>query len=283
MEDFPDILDVESIRLRKMAMDDLPHVIDQLGDRRLAQWLASVRHPFGRAEAEELLAFSREPMHRVRIIVSKGRPVGCLALAPAVWFWLDPAHQQQGIMRRALQAAIMAHFAQPAAPLIATCREDNDLSLALLRRLGFSQSPIPRRMFFQSCGTSHPCQDYVMTPEQWYFLHPPRFECGAYSLRPAGQKDAPEFQRMLSGPGAPQSDRWPRPEAAASFIEVNRCRAIDHGLFVIEDEFRRNCGLVLLESKVARPPPYSSQRKMSHVFSQHLRQVLIKRASNGNG
>lgn len=248
MSSFPDQIDAGGALLRPMRSTDLPCLTRQLGDPRIARWMAAMRQPFGPAEAEQILALSREPVRRLRVVETGGAMVGCLALCPDVWFWLDPAAQGRGLMSAALQAAIAAQFARPAPPLLATCRTDNAASLSLLARLGFSRMPAIRRMFFAGEGRSQPCHDHVLSSELWLLLHPPVLRAGSITLRPALQKDAAALMQMLPGGGRVGSGPWPRPEALAAFIETHRCRRPGHGLFVALDEARRIVGMALFDA-----------------------------------
>lgn len=243
MDDFPDIITVDEICLRPMTAVDTRMVLKHLGEADTARWMAAVKQSFGLAEAEEILAIGQDNDRRLRVIELDGAMVGCLCLLPDLWFWMDPAFRGRGLVSRALAAAITAHFSASAPPLVATCREDNHASRAVLSSLGFSRKPRSRRMFFQSEGRSLPCLDHVMTSEQWMYLRPPVQQCGAVSLRPATQKDAPTLTLML--PGREHSAGWPGPEALNRFIERHRCRVPDRGLFVVEDGNRRVVGMVL--------------------------------------
>lgn len=268
MCEFPKILDGDLVRLRPMQQEDLPAVIEQLGDPDIAQWLAAVAHPFGPPEARELLEFSRDPRHCVRIVLHRGDVAGCFALAPGLWFWLAPEHHGQGVMTRSLRAAIAAYFRRPAAPLIATSRADNTASLALLTRLGFSRCPATRRMFFQATGTSHACADYAMTMEQWHFLYPPQIAFDALTVRPAVQKDAAALARILPRAGGAGAEIWPDPQDIGDFIEAHRCRAWGTGLFVIEDSVRTTCGMVLLKDGKATPARCFTSVEYEKLFHQ---------------
>jgi len=237
-----------------MLRGDLATIIGHLGNPEIARWMSAAKQPFGQVEAEEILTLGQDPSHRIRVLEVGGAMVGCLCLVPDVWFWIDPAQQGRGLMSRALRAAIAAHFAGRAPPLIATCRDDNGPSRALLSALGFARMPDGRRMFFHSEGRARPCHDHVMTPEQWLYLHPPVQRHGCLTLRPALQKDAPTLALMLPRSGRDPSGVWPRPEALSGFIEAHRCRAPGRGLFVVEDAHRRAIGAVLRRAPAETSP-----------------------------
>ena len=274
MNGFPDRIETDEILLRPMATGDISAIKRHLGDPEIARWMAAARQPFGQAEAEEILAISQDPSRRIRVLEKHGAIVGCICLSPDVWFWVGPASQGQGLMSRALRAAIAAHFACLEPPLIATCRDDNQPSQALLSTLGFSRMPSGRCMFFESEGRAMPCHDHVMTPEQWFKLHPPVQRHGSLTLRPAAQKDAPTLTLMLPRSGSDDSGIWPLPEALSGFIEKHRCRAPGRGLFVMEDEHRRVIGMLLLQVRGINSGVLYLAKEDSDRFDRELSAIL---------
>ncbi|WP_323019712.1 GNAT family N-acetyltransferase [Pararhodobacter sp.] len=251
MPAFPLTLPLPDGRLRPLVPGDLPALIAQLSDPMVAPWLAAVPQPFTPVEAEALLALAEDPAEGVRVLELDGEPRGCLRIAPALWYWLAPSLGGRGIMTRTLGAAIAAHVAGGGAPLVATVREGNAASEALLLRLGFSRAPRGRRMFFQATGRAEPCRDFHLTPEQWLVLNPPLRESGDFRLRPATARDAGLMALMLPRPGSAGAVPWPRAEGIADFLETHRCRRPSTGLFVIEYDTRRSLGLVLLGRETA--------------------------------
>jgi len=234
-------------RLRPFGNDDLAAIIVQLGDPRVAEWLAAIRQPFDISQAEEFLAFSADPAQRVFALDQDGVVIGGLCLGDALWYWLAPSHWGHGYMARALRAALADHFAVPTPPLTATCREDNTASLSVLRRVGFSAAPMTRRMFFHGAGTSYLCRDHMMTPEQWHVLNPPHLQGPRISLRPARQADLASVQRLLQG--QPRCDKWPGQDETKvrHFLETHRFRGAGTALWIIENEERCVLGMVLCD------------------------------------
>lgn len=248
MSQFPDQIETPGALLRPMRSADLPQVVAHLGDPEIARWMAAIQHPFGIRDAECVLALGRDDARRLRVLEADGAMVGCLALVPEIWFWLDPAARGRGLMSGALRAAIAAQFAHAAPPLLATCRGDNAPSLALLSQLGFSRMPAGRRMFFACEGGARPCHDHVLTPEQWLMLHPPLLRSGLLNWRPALQKDAAILVQMLPADGAADRGPWPHPPALGAFIETHRCRLPGRGLFLAQDDDRRVIGMALVDA-----------------------------------
>ncbi|SNS86758.1 GNAT family N-acetyltransferase [Antarctobacter heliothermus] len=242
MDGFPDILEQDDLTLRPPTDADLPEITRQLSDQRIARWLATVAQPVDPDQARTLLSHGQHPGEAFRLIERENRVVGALCLGASVWYWLDPEHWREGIMRRALKLAIRSRFAHPAPPLVATCHEDNDASRALLIRLGFAPCPVGRRMFFQGTQAAEPCRDYMLAPEQWHLLHPPEIIAGQVLLRPARQTDAATLGHMLPRAG---TGPWPAAEALPTFIETHRFRGRPEALYVIVDDNRRCIGMAL--------------------------------------
>ena len=242
LHDLPACLSADELKLRPETESDLPEVVRQLSHECVAPWLAAVASPFGSDEAQELLNHAYHPGEHVRLIETGGALAGCICLGASLWYWLHPSFQGRGLMRSALNLALGAYFARPLPPLTATCRTDNTASIRLLTRLGFARHPGTRRMFFQAAGRSKLCQDFLMAPEQWHLLNPPRFSLGALSLRPARQRDVPTLALMRTG----CREAWANPDALPEFVERHRYRGGNTGLFVAEDDDCRSIGMVLL-------------------------------------
>lgn len=266
---FPQYLQTGAVRLRPLLERDLSEIARQLSDERIAPWLAAVPQPFGPADAAALRDHAQQPREHVRILEVDGAQAGCLCVGAGLWYWLAPAFHGRGVMGKALTAALRAWFAATAPPLVATCRQDNAASRALLTGLGFARSPRPRRMFFHGSGRAETCFDYVIAPEQWHLLHPPKHRLGKLVLRPARQKDAPTLARMLPRSAAP----WPTAEALPAFIERHRVRIRTIGLFIVEDDTTRSVAMALLPADA--PPAFRFlSDEDAHRYADALAQAL---------
>lgn len=173
MTPLPDEIALEGTRLRRLHSGDIPAMIAQLGDARVAAWLAAIGPSFDAADAAEILALAEDPLRQVRALDRGGEMIGCISLGPGIWYWIAPDHSRQGHMRRALMAALPLYFATANPPLTASCRTDNIASIALLSSLGFTRAPQVRRRFFHSLGEGRPCHEYLLTAEQWQAQNQP--------------------------------------------------------------------------------------------------------------
>ncbi|MCR8550313.1 GNAT family N-acetyltransferase [Salipiger sp. P9] len=169
----PETLSAGAVRLRPLTAADGPALMHQLGTPGIARWLAAIRAPFTEADARELLDYAADPAQNVRALEAGGALIGCLSLGATLWYWLDTPYQGQGHMSRALRHLLPLYFRTPAPDLIASCREDNTNSAALLRRLGFVPAPDTRRRFFHAEACSHPCREYRMSRARWLALDVP--------------------------------------------------------------------------------------------------------------
>lgn len=252
LSEFPEMIETEGVFLRPMMQADLATVVAHLNDPAIARWMAAIRLPCTDADAEEILSLSRDPAQCLRVLEKDGAMIGCLRLAPNIWFWLAPGSQGHNLMSHVLRAAIAAYFRHPAPPLLATCREDNHPAQSILSRLGFSRGPASKKMFFHNEARALPCHEYVMCAEQWHLLYPPKMTHGPLLLRPAVQKDAPILARMLPRHEVGEDEIWPCDDAAiGAFIETHRCRIPGRGLFAMEDDNRRVIGMALLDDASA--------------------------------
>lgn len=223
----------------------MPALLTQLGDPRIADWMAAIPQPFDTSQARAFLTFAEDDSQKVRAVEINGTVIGGLCVGDSLWYWLAPYYWGRGLINTVLRAALTDHFAGPASPLIATSREDNSASIAVLRRLGFSPRPETRRMFFHSAGTSLLCRDHVMTPEQWHILNPPHLRGTQFTLRPARQADLATVQRLLEGSG--RDNTWPASSErhVRRFLETHRYRGMGPALWIIENEERRALGVAI--------------------------------------
>lgn len=237
MTRIPDVIETKAGLLRPLSRPDLPDIARQLSQPGIAKWLAAIDCRAAEQEADALLRHSQSPTEYLRVIEIDGRLAGCLCLGAGLWYWLDTEWHGQGIMQRALQAGIGAWFGAQNPPLIATCRDDNSASLALLHRLGFSASPTPRKMFFRTPEAAFSCRDHIMTPEQWLLLNPPQMTVGHLRLRPVRQQDAKIIAGWRSWPPEQQKGAIPTDgEQIVAFIEKHRVRTPAAGLFIAEND-----------------------------------------------
>ena len=243
----PDTLEDRDLRLCPMTDAHLPEVSRQLNDARISRWMAAVAQPFDAAAGRALLAHGQHPGEDLRVVEHAGKVVGGLCIGASLWYWLAPEAWGQGLMRRALGLVLPAHFAGNVPPLVATCHQDNAASRGLLTDLGFALCPARRRMFVQATERSEPCRDFLMAPELWHLLHPPRIDLGPptspLTLTPAKPGDAPDVARLA----AHLRDRpWPQEDDPGDFIEAHRFRGGACGLFLIRDAHRCCIGMALL-------------------------------------
>ena len=267
-------------RRRPFGAGDRDALVAQLSDPRVARWLAAIRQPFDATEAEAFLAFASDSDQQIFALEADNALIGGLSVGDVLWYWLSPAYWGQGLMTRTLATALAERFRVPAPPLIATCREDNTASLRVLTRIGFSPRPAPRRMFFHAAGSSFACRDYVLTPEQWHFLNPPRLSLPdtALVLRPARQSDLATVQDVSAG--APQDGPWPgtAPAEVRRFLEAYRFRGQGPALWIVEDDARCAQGLVLGDADAAHLHMRAACPQRAEGLQSAVRKALERQA-----
>lgn len=241
----PPDLDAAPYRLQRLCPSDQSAMITQLSDARVATWLAAVPTPFGPRDADELLAFASDPAQNIWSIRLDGQMIGCLCLGQRLWFWVAPAHWGQGVMSTVLAQVLPLYFQRSAAPLEATCREDNAASQALLCKMGFSRAPTTRRQFFAGLGRAAPCVDYALTTEQWFFLNPPQGQIGPLTLRALGRADDEDLRQFLARQPAADLPALHTPEARLGWIDAQRYRGGPQLTALLRNDERRICALVM--------------------------------------
>lgn len=257
----------QEISLRELTEADAPIIVDQLNTPEIAEWLAAVPQPFEPDHVSPLLDLAQTEGTALYGIEAGGKLSGCLCLGANTWFWLVPEFWKGGVMTMALHAAIHAYFNRVAAPLYATARLDNHASRALLKKLGFAALPDKRRMFFQSAGTSHQCEDFVLAPEQWHLMHPPRLDIDGATIRPATHKHASDLATFL-----PNRPPWPKTDLLP-FIDKARFRGGFGGLFVIHDDNKQMIGAAVLQPPDMIVSAFVSTEKAER-YSDHIERAL---------
>jgi RimJ/RimL family protein N-acetyltransferase len=139
--------------LRDLAREDLPGLVEMIGDWDVVRWLVSVPYPYGLKDAEEFY-------ERMRAVANKGapeyfllehkngEPVGAIGLhAPreprsqrgelVIGYWLGKDCWGQGLMSEAILPVIDIAFRRTdVAALTATTDPANGASQNVLRKAG---------------------------------------------------------------------------------------------------------------------------------------------------
>lgn len=170
--------------LRPLRAQDEAPACAALGQPEVAQWLGSLPHPHSpqdfrdfRARAKRGRVWAMElarPVEGTRLCpLPAGSFLGVIALDPDLGYWLTPQAQGYGFAREAARKVIAAHFANPAAPDLASGYFlGNARSCQVLTALGFTQSGPAREMFCRPRGLILPHVDMILTRAGFAAAHP---------------------------------------------------------------------------------------------------------------
>ena len=137
------------LRLRALTRDDLPRVVELIGDWDVARWLARVPYPYAMKDAEEF--FGRSVEECQRFVLADKKSDALLGIAGlnddalfettlherAVGYWLGKPFWGQGLMSEAVLAVIDLAFQQPFLKRITASTDPQNLaSQNVLRKAG---------------------------------------------------------------------------------------------------------------------------------------------------
>jgi RimJ/RimL family protein N-acetyltransferase len=155
--------ETERLVLRSLDKDDLPRIVELIGDWDVAQWLVSVPYPYSLKNAEEFYAKTANDSHggatKYFLLQRKsdGKQVGAIGLHPprepmpepgelVIGYWLGKEFWGQGLMDEALRAVIALAFKRAeVAAITATADPANHASQKVLRKAGFIYQGIAPR------------------------------------------------------------------------------------------------------------------------------------------
>jgi len=149
----------ERLLLRPGWTEDAAALTAAIGDREIARNLARVPWPYARADAEDLLYASLDPM-RPRFLIclrDSNRIVGGIGLAgdaePELGYWIARGDWGRGYATEAGRAVMALADSSLRLPRIgAHSASDNERSANVLRKLGFRA--IARKAWSSSLGRS---------------------------------------------------------------------------------------------------------------------------------
>jgi RimJ/RimL family protein N-acetyltransferase len=138
-------LKTERLVLRPPVAADIKAIARLANDRRIAENLRRLPHPYSRADAEAFLDYlARERLETVFLIETEGAPCGMIGLdfscdeAPEIGYWLGVNHWGQGFATEAVRAVIDYAFEEHAIDeLFAGARVTNPASRRVLEKCGF--------------------------------------------------------------------------------------------------------------------------------------------------
>jgi len=137
----------ERLVLRPPHGDDLPELIALANNRRVAEMLARMPHPYGQAEGEAFLAMVAEKSYReatyALALADSGAFVGCAGLNPTeggleLGYWIGEPYWGRGFATEAAHALVdLAFRATGVRQLNVSCRVTNPGSRRVIHKCGF--------------------------------------------------------------------------------------------------------------------------------------------------
>jgi RimJ/RimL family protein N-acetyltransferase len=141
------VLETKRLTLRAPLLEDAKTVAALVNDRRIAENVARIPHPYRKSDAESFIAGANKPggeavflitLRDETIIGACGLTLQEKELAPELGYWLGVEHWGKGYATEALHAVIDYAFTDLGYPaLSAAARVTNPLSRRVLEKCGF--------------------------------------------------------------------------------------------------------------------------------------------------
>jgi RimJ/RimL family protein N-acetyltransferase len=141
------VLETKRLALRAPRLEDAKTVAALVNDRRIAENVARIPHPYKKSDADSFIAGANKPggeavflitLHDETIIGACGLMMQDREQAPELGYWLGVKYWGQGYATEALHAVIDYAFTDLGYPaLTAAARVTNPLSRRVLEKCGF--------------------------------------------------------------------------------------------------------------------------------------------------
>jgi len=141
------VLETKRLALRAPRLEDAKTVAALVNDRRIAENVARIPHPYKKSDADSFIAGANKPggeavflitLHDDTIIGACGLMMQDREQAPELGYWLGVKYWGQGYATEALHAVIDYAFTDLGYPaLTAAARVTNPLSRRVLEKCGF--------------------------------------------------------------------------------------------------------------------------------------------------
>ncbi len=170
-------LKTERLVLRPPVPADSKMIARLANDRRIAENLRRLPHPYSRADADAFLEYlSREQRETVFLIEAEGATCGMIGLdfsneeGPEIGYWLGVAHWGKGFATEAVRAVIDYAFEEHAIDeLMGGARVTNPASRRVLEKCGFQWTGVQLYRFV-ALGSSTPVDRFKLNRSIWQSL-----------------------------------------------------------------------------------------------------------------
>lgn len=145
------VLITERLVMRRPHLDDVPDLVELAGNRRIAEMVARVPHPYGTPAAESFVAMSVHPQRAgcvyAMTIAETGAFVGCAGLdvieggGLELGYWVGEPYWGKGYATEAAHALVDQAFRATLVPALdVSCRVINPASRRVIHKCGFQYS-----------------------------------------------------------------------------------------------------------------------------------------------
>jgi len=170
-------LKTERLLLRAPIASDAKTIARLANDRRIAENLRRLPHPYSRSDAEAYLDMvAREDRERVFLIEADSAPVGMIGLdfgqqdGPEIGYWFGVPHWGQGFATEAVRAVVDYAFEEyPIDELLGGARVTNPASRRVMEKCGFQWTGVALYRFV-ALGSSTPVDRFRLNRGIWQSL-----------------------------------------------------------------------------------------------------------------
>jgi RimJ/RimL family protein N-acetyltransferase len=171
------VLETERLTLRRPTLADVKWIARLANDRRIAENVRRVPHPYSSDHAVEFIrALADGKRETVFLIEANYTPIGMVGVdwrepeAPELGYWLGVEHWGQGFGTEAARAAIDYYFEEfDLGHLFSGARVANPASRNILEKCGFQWTGVELHRF-EALGSSTPVDCFRLSRGVWSSL-----------------------------------------------------------------------------------------------------------------
>jgi RimJ/RimL family protein N-acetyltransferase len=172
------VLLAERLVLRPPHVDDIPELTQLANNRRVAEMLARMPHPYGEAEARAFLAMSEQTQTAGCVyavtLAESGAFVGCAGLNGTergleLGYWIGEPYWKRGYATEAAHALVDLAFRATAIDVLyVSCRVINPASRRVIHKCGFQYAG--QAMLNSIVAGQVPVERYQLDRKTWVSL-----------------------------------------------------------------------------------------------------------------
>jgi len=172
------VLVTERLVLRPPHIDDVPELKQLANNRRIAEMLATMPHPYGEAEAHAFLRISEQADTAGRVyaltLAESGAFIGCAGLKGSersleLGYWIGEPYWKRGYATEAAHALVDLAFRSTAIDALhVSCRVINPASRRVIHKCGFQYAG--QAMLNSMVAGQVPVERYRLDRKTWVSL-----------------------------------------------------------------------------------------------------------------